>query len=195
MSDQPQTEDANINIDIDIASMKIDTESNDAEVAGASESIEPLNKDELAEITAILTKREPRTTEYNAIELWSSIHAISSTTARNILTKCSMIEYLQNPGAYMLTTESGRVVSKTALTSLNSLRNGDIPIMTKCLASIDGISADTANQIVNDMKCNFTEYSVVKLEGIKIKQKTRTISFSNAKANKIMDTLLFKIIN
>lgn len=157
----------------------------------SSSLIQALSAKEVSDIADMLTKREPRSDEYNAIEMWSSLVGISAPTANIIITKCSIVEFVKNPLEHHVrfTTESGRALTKKAIESLFDLAAGNQLIATKSLASIEGISLDVAAQIVDSIGCKFSEYSLDNLVGIKIKQKTRSICLGVNKATKILNTI------
>ena len=160
-------------------------------VSDPSSLIQALSTKEASDIADMLTKREPRSDEYNAIEMWSSLVGISAPTANVIVTKCSIVDFIKNPIERHIEfkTESGRALTKKAIDSLFDLAGGNQLIVVKCLEAIEGISMDVASQIVEKIGPKLNEYTIERLAEIKIQQKTRSISLGINRATKIMNAI------
>jgi ribosomal protein S13 len=152
------------------------------------DKIEPMNASELS--TLVLNKRPPKTIKSIAIACLSTINGISNNTAEAILTKCSLMEFLTNPGGYVLIGQSGRSVSANVIQNIINI-NTNNDIAAKYIAAVDGISMKTALQIVKVARV--TDFTLPILSTIQVGE-TKLKSLGDIKAQRILDAINYKYI-
>ena len=155
---------------------KVNLTTND--IAAAPDEVPIVNNEYINLLTAVHVKSDHDIVR----EMWARFRGISVQNADDLINVCSIKELVDGLNPYSVKTSSGKPLNKSILKSLSHI---DVAIETKILASIPGISAAAASDIIISARLNrLLTYPVEAISIIKIGKGKRNLGI--AKAEKII---------
>lgn len=145
---------------------------------------------------AALTERFETTLDECVVSMWMQLKGVSLVMAKVLANKFSIVEFMKIPRGDIkdIKTATGRKMRKEAITSLEALHSGEPKISAKLLSGIKGITNNVAADVIYQLGDNFANVckaSALDISKVEIPQKNRTVKLGLAKANKILESLMY----
>jgi hypothetical protein len=148
-----------------------------------------------------VTGRYEKDPDTHCMEMWNKLMGISLTTAKLIVSKYSVAEFVGpgGPDTSKMKSASGRLLIKKARASLHQLQRGSIPHCQKLLAGVGNIGPGRATDIIASVPAGdkhpllrLIEWGSGGMADIRIAQKGRTIRLGDSLAKRIINILQWK---
>ena len=149
------------------------------------------------EIPDILTAREEETDLQAVVCMWASLGGISVVTGAAIARAFTVAELAAQEVTpeqirELKTDGHGRPVNKEAVASLLAVRSGSLELAVKLVSGIRNISPDVARLLLGATSGLAGLCTYAGLDAVMIPQKTRSVRFGKARAERVQRLLRYK---